>query len=159
MTGCVNEEVLVAVATGEGTVDQRAHVRECGRCAARCAALADDLGLLRDALLAGPPVTVARARRAGWLPVGTAMAAAALLALVWAAPWRAPYVPPPVQVSGLAGDVSAALFAQVQPAAFVQPASDSTDLQAALNGGWPCGGLGRYGIDCQSADPLAYYDR
>jgi hypothetical protein len=152
----------VAVATGEGTADERAHVRECARCAARCAGLTDDLGLLRQALLVEPPPTVARATRAGWLPVGAAMAAAALLALVWAAPWRPPHAPQPVrvvQVAGLARDVSAALFAPVRPVAVVQPATDSTYLQAAINGGWPCGGLGRYGIDCQSADPLAYYDR
>ena len=162
MTACLNEESLVALATGEGGAAERAHLRECGRCAARGAALAGDLATVREVLLFGPLPARVRAAHLQWLPVGGALAATALLALLWAAPWRQPHPPaPPVrvaQVSGLERDVSTALFAQTHSAAIVQPA-DTAYLEAALNGGWPCGGLGRYGIECQGADGLAYYDR
>jgi hypothetical protein len=162
MNRCVSEETLFALATGDGSAAERAHVRDCPRCAARAAALGDDLRLLRQALLEEPlPVTARAPRRHGsWLPIAGALAAAALLALAWAAPWRAPPAARPVQVaqvSSLARDVSAALF-EPSHAATVAQVSDSAYIEAALNGGWPCGGLGLYGVDCRGADTFALYD-
>lgn len=160
MNSCMSEESLVALATGEGTAAERAHVRECPRCAARYGALDDDLRLLRQALLEEPLPAAARAPRVRWrMPVGVALAATALLALVWAAPWRSAPTALPAgafQVSGLARDVSAALFAPSQ--AVTVQLSDSAYFEAAIDGGWPCGGLGLYGFDCQGADALALYE-
>jgi len=152
MNACVSEPMLVALASGDGTAAARMHVRGCARCAARAAALAEDLRILRQALAEEPLPARARPARRRWIPWSLTAAAAALLAVVWAAPWRdAPGRPlsrvPPV--SDLARDASAALFASSRTLEVAQ-LTDGAYLQAALNGGWPCGGLGLYGIDCRS---------
>jgi hypothetical protein len=159
MNSCVSEEALVAVATGEGTRAERAHLRECPRCAARAEALGDDLRLLREALFEAPLPGAVRVPRRHWMPIAGALAATAMLALAWAAPWRgAPPSGPGVgQMASLTLDVSVALFDPSRTAS-VAPGPDSAYLEAALNGGWSCGGLGMYGVDCRGADTLALYE-
>lgn len=159
MNPCVSEETLVAIATGDATAAERAHARECPRCAARALALADDLRLLRRALVEEALPAATRMPRRHWLPVAGALAATAMLALVWTAPWHATRSRPVyvAQLSSLARDVSFALFDPSQRVAASQ-LSDSADLQAALGGGWPCGGPGLYGVDCGAAETLALYN-
>jgi hypothetical protein len=161
MNPCVSEEALVALATGEGTRAERAHVRECKRCTARASALSDDLTLLRQALLEAPLPGAVHAPRRHWTPIAGALLATAMLALVWAAPWRsAPSPSRPLRVgqtASLARDVSVALFDPARTVT-VAPGPDSAYLEAALNGGWSCGGLGMYGVDCRGADALALYE-
>lgn len=159
MNRCVSERTLVELAVGEGSAVERAHLHECGRCADRYRALGDDLRLVRRVLLEEPPPAAVPVARARWMPVGVALAATALLALVWVAPWRSvPPAPPArgVQVARVARDVSAALFESAQSVAVQLP--DSAYLEAAIDGGWPCGGLGLYGFDCEGADALALYE-
>jgi len=160
MNRCVSDETLVAIATGEGGAAERTHARQCPRCAARAAALADDLRLLRHALLEEPLPALDRAPRARWIPVAGALAASAVLALAWAvAPWRTAPAAQPIQVaqvSNLALDASVALF-DPSPNTIAQ-VSDGAYIEAALNGGWPCGGLGLYDVDCRGADVAALYD-
>lgn len=158
MNPCVSEEALVAVVTGDGTLAERAHLRDCPHCAARAGALGDDLRLLRQALLEAPLPGAARVPRRHWIPVAGALAATAVLALVWAAPWHAAPAPSGVgQMASLALDASVALFDPWRTVA-VAPGPDSAYLEAALNGGWSCGGLGMYGVDCHGADALTLYD-
>ncbi len=158
MNPCMTEEILVAAATGDATAAERAHVRECPRCAARAVALDDDLRLLHRALVEEPLPGAMRVPRRRWMPVAGALAAAAMLALVWAAPWNATRPRPAyvAQMSSLARDVSFALFDPSQQVA-VSQLSDSAYLQAALGGGWPCGGPGLHGVDCGAAETLALY--
>lgn len=151
MIGCLDEASLLALATGDDAGRARAHVRACTACAARLAALEADLDVLRRTLGEEPmPATVARRRRQ-WLPLAAAVGAAAVLALLWIAPRHGASRPARVaQLHGLAQDVSTALFASAS-AGLTEPAGDSADFQAALNGGWRCGGLERYGVDCRDA--------
>lgn len=150
----LSEAELVALASGDADAAARAHVRDCLPCTARHAALERDLRMLRQVLVDEPLPAALPRRRApvGWLPVATALAASALLAFGWSA-WRGAPAAAPVQVaqvSSLARDVSAALFADAQFAA-ATTASDDADLQAALNGGWACDSL-----YCAGDDLLAY---
>jgi len=151
----LSEAELVAVASGDADAVAQAHARECPRCAARQAALERDLHTLRQALRDDPLPAALPRRRApvGWLPVATALAAGAVLALGWSA-WRGAPTTEPVQVaqvSSLARDVSAALFADTQALAAATTASEHADLQAALNGGWACNSL-----YCDGDDLLGY---
>ena len=152
MIGCLDEASLLALAIGDDTGGARAHVRACTACAARLAALEADLDVLRRTLGEEPmPATVARRRRRQWLPLAAAVGASAVLTLLWIAPRHGASRPVQVaQLHGLAQDVSAALFAS-ESAGLTEPAADSADFEAALNGGWRCGGLERYGVDCRDA--------
>jgi len=88
---------------GEGSAEERAHLRACPRCAARHRVLEDDLGVIADALRAGPPPGRVHPRLR-WRTVG---ALAATVALAVGAAWLsrgAPVAPP-----GGGGDVSAAV--------------------------------------------------
>ena len=152
MTACPREEDLVALATGDGDAATRRHLAACPACAAQLAALEDDLSLLRGALRDAPqPVA---ARRAVWLPIGAASAAAAALLLVLAL-WRAS---PPTEVAGESGTaefaatLNAALFAATAEAS--EDDSDAEVLVAALNGGGLCQG-GYTGGDCDDDALLA----
>jgi len=86
---------------GEGSAEERAHLRACPRCAARYRALEDDLGVIADALRAGPLPGAAHPRLR-WRAVG-ALAATVALVVGGAWMWRAAQVPP----FGGGGDVSA----------------------------------------------------
>ena len=157
MTTCVSDEALVAIATGESTGAARAHLRTCRHCAERASALNDDLRLVRHALLEGPLPTVVRPARWAWLPVTGALATAAVVALVWAAsPMMRAHPPSDAAFASLASDVSLAVF-DAPERAVAAHASDSAYLQAALNGGWPCGEDGLYGVDCGAAETVAFY--
>ena len=152
MTACPREEDLVALATGDGDAATRRHLAACPACAAQLAALEDDLSLLRGALRDAPqPVA---ARRAVWLPIGAASAAAAALLLVLA-PWRAST---PTEVAGESGTaefattLNAALFAAADTD--TEADSDAAVLVAALNGGGLCGS-GYAGGDCEDGALLA----
>ena len=101
MSRCLTERTLMALQAGEGGAEERAHLRTCPRCAARHRALGDDLGVIADALRAGPPPGAAHPRLR-WRAVA-ALAATVVLALGGAWMWRAAQVPPP----GGGGDVSA----------------------------------------------------
>ncbi len=54
MTRCLTERTLMLLQAGEGSAEEGAHLRACPRCAARHRALEDDLGVIADALRAGP---------------------------------------------------------------------------------------------------------
>ena len=157
MTACVSEKSLVAITAGEGSAAERAHVGACRRCAARAAALEDDLRLVRETLVDGPlPVTV-RSDRWSWAPLAGALAATAVLTLVWSARTATPpRTPSDAPLAALAGDVSVALFDAPQRTA-ASRVPDSAYLQAALDGGWPCGEAGLYGVDCGAAETVAFY--
>ena len=101
MTPCLTERTLMLLEAGEGSAEERAHLRTCPRCAARHRALADDLGVIADALRAGPPPGAVHPRLR-WRAVG-ALAATVALAVGGAWMWRAAQVQPP----GSGGDVSA----------------------------------------------------
>jgi hypothetical protein len=157
MTTCVSDESLVAIATGEGTAAERAHLRACRRCAERASALNDDLRVVRHALLEGPLPTTARPARWAWLPVTGALAATAVVALVWAAsPAMRAHPPSAAPLASLASDVSVAVF-DAPDRSVAAHASDSAYLEAALNGGWPCGEDGLYGVDCGAAETVVFY--
>lgn len=151
----LSEAQLVAVASGDADAAAQAHARECPRCAERHAALLRDLDTLRQVLRDEPlPAALPRQRApVGWLPVATALAAGALLAFGWSAWHSAPAAAPVqvAQVTSLARDVSAALFADTQALGAAAAVSDHADLQAALNGGWGCDSL-----YCDGDDLLAY---
>jgi len=83
MTPCLTERTLMLLEAGEGSAEERAHLRTCPRCAARHRALADDLGVIADALRAGPPRGAAHLRLR-WRAVG---ALAATVALAVGAAW------------------------------------------------------------------------
>ena len=101
MTRCLTERMLILLQAGEGSGEERAHLRACPRCAARHRALADDLGVIADALRAGPPPGAVHPRLR-WRAVG-ALAATVALAVGGAWMWRAAQVTRP----GSGGDVSA----------------------------------------------------
>jgi len=88
---------------GEGSAEERAHLRACPRCAARHRALEDDLGVIADTLRADPPPGRAHPRLR-WRAVG-ALAAAGALAVGGAWLGRGA----PVAARGGGGDVSAAV--------------------------------------------------
>jgi len=101
MSRCLTEQMLMLLQAGEGSAEERAHLRACPRCAARYRALEDDLGVIADALRAGPPPGAVHPRLR-WRAVG-ALAATVALAVGGTWMWRAAQVPPP----GGGGDVSA----------------------------------------------------
>lgn len=153
MTACPREEDLVALATGDGDAATRRHLAGCAACAAQLAALEDDLTLLRGALRAAP--RAAPSRRAVWLPIGAASAAAAALLLVLA-PWRASTPTELAVESGtaeFATTLNAALFA-ADTETDHEADSDAAVLVAALNGGGLCGGA-YAGGDCDDDALLA----
>ena len=102
MTPCLTERTLMLLEAGEGSAEERAHLRTCPRCAARHRALADDLGVIADALRAGPPPGATHPARLRLRAVG-ALAATVALAVGAAGLWRSAPVAPP----GGGGDVSA----------------------------------------------------
>ena len=129
MTRCLTERTLMLLQAGEGSAEERAHLRACPRCAARHRALADDLSVIADALRAGPPPGRAHPRLR-WRAVG---ALAASLALVVGAAWmwRAARVAPPggVDVTAQVEDLAGTLFAAPEAAA----AGDQSDEAAAFD--------------------------
>ena len=101
MSRCLTEQMLMLLQAGDGSAEERAHLRACPRCAARHRALEDDLGVIADALRAGPPPGAVHPRLR-WRAVG-ALAATVALVVGGAWMWRAAQVPP----FGGGGDVSA----------------------------------------------------
>ena len=101
MSRCLTERTLMLLQAGEGSAEERAHLRACPRCAARHRALEEDVGLIADALRAGPPPDAVHPRLR-WRAVG-ALAATVALAVGGAWMWRAAQVTRP----GSGGDVSA----------------------------------------------------
>src|SRR5207245_11779906 len=83
MSRCLTERTLMLLQAGEGRAEERAHLRACPRCAARDRALEDELGVIADALRAGPAPGAARPRLR-WRSVG---ALAASVALAVGAAW------------------------------------------------------------------------
>jgi hypothetical protein len=158
MTTCVSDESLVEIATGEGTGVARAHLRTCRHCAERAAALSEDLRVVRHALLEGPLPTTERPARWAWLPAAGALATAAVVALVWAATptMRVRPLSDAPLASLASDDVSLAVF-DASERTVAAHASDSAYVQAALNGGWPCGEDQLYGVDCGAAETVAFY--
>src|SRR2546430_2508657 len=69
MNRCLTERTLMLLQAGEGGAEERAHLRACPRCTARHRALEDDLGVIADALRAGPPPGAAHPRLS-WRGVG-----------------------------------------------------------------------------------------
>src|SRR6059036_4322832 len=93
MNRCLTERTLMLLQAGEGGAEERAHLRACPRCAARHRALEDELGVIADALRAGPAPGAARPRLR-WRAVG-ALAATVALAVGGAWMWRTTPVAPP----------------------------------------------------------------
>lgn len=157
MTACVREEALVALATGDTDPAAAAHVHSCAACAARLAALRDDLSLLRTALRDAPlPLPVHRP--VGVWAVGAAVSVAAALAILLAHTLRAPDSPaglaaaPAEHTAAFADEVASAVF----PGASTRRSDDSAVLIAALSGGAHCdGGLG---AGCDVSDLLAAFE-
>jgi len=133
MNRCLTERTLMLLQAGEGGAEERAHLRACPRCTARHRALEDDLGVIADALRAGPPPGAAHPRLR-WRAVG-ALAASVALAVGAAWLWRAPPGALPRgggDVSALVEDLAGTLFATSEDtAAGDQSAVDVADEAAA----------------------------
>ena len=134
MTPCLTERTLMLLEAGEGSAEERAHLRTCPRCAARHRALADDLGVIADALRAGPPPGARHPARLRLRAVG-ALAATVALVVGGAWMWRAAQVPPfggGGDVSAQVEDLAGTLFATSEDtAAGDQSAVDVADEAAA----------------------------
>ena len=125
MTPCLTERTLMLLEAGEGSAEERAHLRTCPRCAARHRALGDDLGVIADALRAGPPPGTAYPARLRWRAVG-ALAATVALAVAAAWMWRATQVGPPRgggDVTALVEDLAGTLFPTPETTAAVEQAA------------------------------------
>ena len=130
MSRCLTEQMLMLLQAGEGSAEERAHLRACPRCAARHRALADDLGVIADALRAGPPPGAVHPRLR-WRAVG-ALAATVALAVGGTWMWRAAQVPPPGgggDVSAQVEDLAGTLFATSE----VTAAGEQSDEAAAFD--------------------------
>ena len=130
MSRCLTERTLMLLQAGEGSAEERAHLRACPRCAARHRALEDDLGVIADALRAGPPRGAAHLRLR-WRAVG---ALAATVALAVGAAWLgrgAPVAQPGGggDVSALVEDLAGTLFATSE----VTAAGEQSDEAAAFD--------------------------
>jgi len=115
---------------GEGSAEERAHLRACPRCAARHGALEDDLGVIADALRAGPPPGRVHPRLR-WRAVG-ALAATVALAVGAAWLWRGEPVAQPGgggDVNALVEDLAGTLFATSE----VTAAGEQSDEAAAFD--------------------------
>ena len=124
MSRCLTEQMLMLLQAGEGSAEERAHLRACPRCAACYRALEDDLGVIADALRAGPPPGAVHPRLR-WRAVG-ALAATVALAVGGAWMWRAAQVPPPGggnDVSALVEDLAGTLFATPEAPATGEPSA------------------------------------
>ena len=131
MTPCLTERTLMLLEAGEGSAEERAHLRTCPRCAARHRALADDLGVIADALRAGPPPGATHPARLRLRAVG-ALAATVALAVGGAWMWRTAQVPPPGgggDVSAQVEDLAGTLFATSE----VTAAGEQSDEAAAFD--------------------------
>ena len=126
MSRCLTERTLMLLQAGEGRAEERAHLRACPRCAARDRALEDELGVIADALRAGPAPGAARPRLR-WRAVG-ALAASVALAVGAAWLWRAP----PGTPAGGGGDVSA-LVEDLAGTLFATPEATATWDQSAVD--------------------------
>ena len=135
MSRCLTERTLMLLQAGEGRAEERAHLRACPRCAARDRALEDELGVIADALRAGPAPGAARPRLR-WRAVG-ALAATVVLAVGGAWMWRAARVAPPAggrDVGVLVEDLAGTLFPTPEAAATgEQSATDVADEVAAFD--------------------------
>lgn len=84
MNRCLRDRALLLIHHGEGTESDRAHLRECLRCAARHQELVHDLEAIGRVLREAPPVAAGALRPStGWrrrLAVGAALAAVVGLA-------------------------------------------------------------------------------
>ena len=127
MSRCLTERTLTLLRAGEGSAEQRAHLSACPQCAARYRALGEDLGLIADALCAGPPPDAAHPARLRWRAVG-ALAATIVLAVGAAWLWRGAPVAPP----GGGGDVSA-LVEDLAGTLFATPEAGATGEQSAAD--------------------------
>ena len=130
MSPCLTERTLMLLQAGEGSAEERAHLRACPRCAARHRALEDDLGVIADALRAGPPPGAVHPRLR-WRAVG-ALAATVALAVGGTWMWRAAQVPPPGgggDVSAQVEDLAGTLFATSE----VTAAGEESDEAAAFD--------------------------
>lgn len=153
MSRCLGEKALWAVHEGEGSQKERAHARNCARCAARLQQLGGDLRVLSQVLCEAPPVPASAPVRRPlvWRWVAfAAVAGAASLALLWngaltldpsarKAP-QAAFMRQEEAVDILEKEVYSALFTNVDLDMIALPArvSTLTYVQAALDGGWPC---------------------
>src|SRR2546428_8311751 len=135
MSRCLTEQMLMLLQAGEGSAEERAHLRACPRCAARHGALEDALGVIADALRAGPrPGRVHPRLR--WRAVG-GLAATVALAVGAAWLWRGAPVAPRGgggDVSALVEDLAGTLFATPEVAATGEPsAADVADETAPFD--------------------------
>ena len=131
MSRCLTEQMLMLLQAGEGSAEERAHLRACPRCAACYRALEDDLGVIADALRAGPPPGATHPARLRLRAVG-ALAATVALAVGGAWMWRTAQVPPPGgggDVSAQVEDLAGTLFATSE----VTAAGEQSDEAAAFD--------------------------
>jgi hypothetical protein len=157
MNQCLDERALLRMYVGDAPAGAPAHVRACVTCGARYAELDADVGAILRALEARPPGVV-RPRLRGtvrhaWVPL--AAAAAILVALAAAYVQRPGAQPLQVSmrtsdVSRFANDLSTALFASASSPDVQGSISDTADVEAALNGGWPCTRDGTFGAECDN---------
>ncbi len=139
MTRCLPDEVLLDLVAGRPAAAP-AHLAQCPSCRARLAALRDDLGLLRSALLEGPLPEPRRRTRRAWLPAAAATAAAAVALVIALRPGDsgAPAPAPSAVSYAFAHEVDAALFPDSADTTAGDTLDDAGVLVAALNGGSAC---------------------
>jgi hypothetical protein len=98
MNRCLNDETLFLLQNGEGTSDQRSHLKECEVCAARYQQLVRDIEAIIQLLREEPPpntVSVpSRLFTIRWLPTTAALATALLLMWVGVRLWSPSGKPP-----------------------------------------------------------------
>jgi len=129
MSRCLTERTLMLLQAGEGSPEERAHLRACPRCAARHRALEDDLGVIADALRAGPPPGRAHPPLR-WRAVG-ALAATVVLALGAAWLWHGAPVAPPAGGGDLGvavEDLAGTLFATSEVTAAGEPLDEAASF-------------------------------
>ena len=147
MTRCLRRQALFAVSQGEGLPWQRSHLMRCHRCAERYRAMVSASELAAQILRDGPlPDRLPQPRRGlrPW-PVAALAATGLALALVWRGvpggwpPQEATVAEEADEDAGLSlAHVSEIVFASDEFEA--TPDADGTDLEAALDGDWPCDG-------------------
>jgi len=147
MTRCLSHQVLFDIWQGEGLPWQRSHLMRCHRCAEQYRAMVGASELAAQILRDGPlPDRLPQPRRVlGPWPVAALAATGLALALVWrGVPGGSPL--PQATVAEEVDEDAGLSLAHVSEIVFASdefdtpPEADGTELEAVLDGDWPCEG-------------------
>ena len=151
MRRCLSENILLRLVAGGGSAIQRTHLKECPSCTKRYEHLTQHLAAVEHILQEPPPATrygtVSSPRFVYRYKIPLAVAATVLLVLGWG--WLSLQKQERVTVTRtLNTEVLSVFEREIVPALFATtsvseslppvPVSDTTYVEAALSGGWPC---------------------